>query len=396
MKKNYKIFFVVVSILLVIFTLILFNGKKLFIGKQEVDSKKLAENDARQKVEYILESAKSAKENDSNYNSENFLTELFKKNNSMISGNIASYGGYNFQINRDDLSISESLGSTNVSITDSISEILDRSSAMCLVKVNSNINIDSIVFENTDGTLTTENVNNTSFEKEIKVIPDKTYSVSIVTSDGKISLKKIRRVASDFIPNTPEYGDIYAVNVQSSAASVNISSKFPSNYASFTLNNNFITGIGKGGGGNNERTISGSGLTSGTWLSIGLSGSSPSYSNGVLYCGNGGTTSRYYTDHIVLVLLLLQNIITMHILCQNGVPTDIATKIGDGNVYYLGTGTSYNLAALAPTEYKNFTANNFICLTTSISSSGSERLSSSHTTRKLYAIFRCCKSSYGV
>lgn len=236
MKKNYKIALIIsiIAILLIILAFIMFNTKKIFLGKQELDTKKITENDARQNIEYILENAKSAKENDSNYNSEDYLTALFKKNNFTISGNIVSYGGYNFQINREDLSISENLGSTNVTITDSISNILDESSATCLVRVNSNIDIDSIIFENTDGTLTTEKVNDRSFEKEINILLNKTYTVSIVTSDGKISKKNIRQVSA-------EYGEVYGL--LSKTSPVDISSKFPHDYENFTVNKNFVYGI---------------------------------------------------------------------------------------------------------------------------------------------------------
>lgn len=47
-------------------------------------------------------------------------------------------------------------------------------------------------------------------------------------------------------------------------------------------------------------------------------------------------------------------------------PTNIASKIGDGNIYYLGTNRSYDLSTLAPTEYGNFTDGNFICLITEL------------------------------
>lgn len=57
----------------------------------------------------------------------------------------------------------------------------------------------------------------------------------------------------------------------------------------------------------------------------------------------------------------------MDILCLIGVPTDIATKIGNGNVYYLGTGTSFDISTLAPDEYENFTTDNFISLITTCS-----------------------------
>lgn len=157
MKKKYKIAFIIAIIVIILFILLaltLFNNN--IISKLVTSTKKLSESDARQKIETVLENAKSAKQTDPNYNSEDYLTSLFNQNDLILSGNIASNNGYNFIIDRENLSISENLGSTTVTLDDELSEMIDSSSANFLIKINSNINIDSVVFENTDGTLTTE------------------------------------------------------------------------------------------------------------------------------------------------------------------------------------------------------------------------------------------------
>lgn len=98
--------------------------------------------------------------------------------------------------------------------------------------------------------------NGSSLEKVINIIPNKTYTVSVVTSDGKISLKKVRKSASELIPL--EYGDIYFLCFGS--YSKDLKERFPSEYENFSLSKNFICGI-RGSGSTANKSVSSSSLT---------------------------------------------------------------------------------------------------------------------------------------
>lgn len=57
----------------------------------------------------------------------------------------------------------------------------------------SDIPMDKISIENVDGTIIQEDVNSTTYEKEISVVFGHTHIISVVTSDGKISMHKITK-----------------------------------------------------------------------------------------------------------------------------------------------------------------------------------------------------------
>lgn len=154
---------------------------------------------ARERIEQILEMAKAAKQNNENYNSNEYLDDLFRNNNITINGNVVSSNGYNFEIDRENLNISNDLGSTNVDIS---SEVTGSSGTdangidlgKVLLNFTSNIPIDKVLIEKVDGTIEENDVNSNTYSKEIEVVYGYTHIISVVTSDGKISMHKISKV----------------------------------------------------------------------------------------------------------------------------------------------------------------------------------------------------------
>lgn len=86
-----------------------------------------------------------------------------------------------------------------INFTSEITSRVTATSAKVNVNITSDIDIDRVIFENDDGTLTEEIVNGKTLTKEITVTADKKYVVSIVTSDGKVTRKNILKT-KDMIP----------------------------------------------------------------------------------------------------------------------------------------------------------------------------------------------------
>ena len=93
-----------------------------------------------------------------------------------------------------------------INFTSEITSRVTDTSAKVNVGITSDIDIDRVIFENDDGTLTEEIVNGKTLTKEITVTADKKYVVSIVTSDGKVTRKNILKT-KDMIPVKVEQGD---------------------------------------------------------------------------------------------------------------------------------------------------------------------------------------------
>ena len=93
-----------------------------------------------------------------------------------------------------------------INFTSEITSRVTDTSAKVNVNITSDIDIDRVIFENDDGTLTEEIVNGKTLTKEITVTADKKYVVSIVTSDGKVTRKNILKT-KDMIPVKVEQGD---------------------------------------------------------------------------------------------------------------------------------------------------------------------------------------------
>ena len=256
MKKfNKKFLFITFAITFIVILISIFSIN-IITKKINNDPLKASETNARNRLNNVLSLASSEKENNAQYNNESFLTNFLTSNGFIVHDDIVSLDNWNFEIDRENLVIRNNLGATTVTLTDEFIEILGYSSANILVKTTSNINIDTIIFENADGTFTTEKVNGTFFEKEITISPDKTYTVTIITSDGKTSLKTIQRNSSEFIPTSVEYGEIYSLDT-SIGGNKDISQIFASNYKDFELNKNFIYGIyGSGEGASTRASIS--------------------------------------------------------------------------------------------------------------------------------------------
>lgn len=193
MKKfNKKLSFIIFSIIFAVILISIFSAN-IIIKKINDNTLKASETNARNRLNTVLALASSEKENNTQYNNESFLTSILTSNGLIVNGNIVSLDNWNFEIDRENLSITNNLGPTLVTLTDELLKVLSATSANFLVKIKSNINIDKIIIENNDGSFNTENINSTYFEKDICINLDKVYTISIITSDGKTSIKKLSK-----------------------------------------------------------------------------------------------------------------------------------------------------------------------------------------------------------
>lgn len=192
-KVNKKYIIMAVIILLIIIALLVLNttGVLKKIGKS---AEQIAEAEARAKLEQALQNASSQKESDTNYNSSEYLTSLLQEQKILVSENIISIDGYNFEIDRENLEITQSLGKSQVTVSSEVIEVLGKSDSgryrgKVQITVTSNIPIDNMIFQNENGTFSKEKTTELTYTKEMEIELDKEYVVTVATKDGKVNSK---------------------------------------------------------------------------------------------------------------------------------------------------------------------------------------------------------------
>ncbi|MCI8344760.1 MAG: hypothetical protein HFJ42_02105 [Clostridia bacterium] len=109
MKKfNIKFIPLIIVGVLAVLLLSIFSVN-IIVNKINSDSQKASETNARNRLYNILSLASNEKENNSQYNSENFLTNFLTSNGLIVNDNIISLDNWNFEIDRENLNISNTL-----------------------------------------------------------------------------------------------------------------------------------------------------------------------------------------------------------------------------------------------------------------------------------------------
>ena len=109
MKKfNIKFIPLIIVGVLAVLLLSIFSVN-IIVNKINSDSQKASETNARNRLYNILSLASNEKENNSQYNSENFLTNFLNSNGLIVNDNIISLDNWNFEIDRENLNISNTL-----------------------------------------------------------------------------------------------------------------------------------------------------------------------------------------------------------------------------------------------------------------------------------------------
>ena len=212
-RINKKYVIMISLILLMIVGLVVLNttGVLKKIGKS---AEQITEAEAQEKLEQALQTASTQKETDANYNSSEYLTNLLQEQNIIVIENIVAIDGYNFEIDRETLQVTENLGKSQVEVNTEVVEVLGKNDngkyrAKVQVTVTSNIPIDNMIFQNENGTYTKETTEELTYTKEMEIELDKEYVLTIATKDGKLNTSKVSESSDGiFIPLEPEcYGD---------------------------------------------------------------------------------------------------------------------------------------------------------------------------------------------
>ncbi len=153
--------------------------------------KKSNEEVAKEKLELALEDLKAHKYSNENYNENEYIDNYLKNEGMNVNSNIVIADGIAFEIDRQKLII---IGrkQAEVEITSEIKERLGNGIVNILVKIESDTEIESIIFPNEDGTtliLTTEKL---TLAKDLKVEAGKEYPVIVKTKDGKTTNEIIK------------------------------------------------------------------------------------------------------------------------------------------------------------------------------------------------------------
>lgn len=195
MKKfNIKFIPLIIVGVLAVLLLSIFSVN-VIVNKINNNSQKASEANARSRLYNILSLASDEKENNSEYNSGNFLTSFLNSNGLIVNDNIISLDNWNFEVDRENLSISNALGTTQITFTNDIINYFTGTTSdgkkiiTASINVNSNIPLEKIIFENNDGTFSTEEINNSTYTKDIDLFMDKKYLITVVAKDGKTKLE---------------------------------------------------------------------------------------------------------------------------------------------------------------------------------------------------------------
>lgn len=204
MKNKKVILQILILIVVVLIICLIILEKTGTLRKIGMSQEQLLEEEAKIKIEQALNIASQKKQEDAAYNSDTYLTKILQSESILVNGNIVSIDEYNFEIDRENLSITKSIGKTQVTVTSAYKEYVETDAdGNYVVKVditiNSNIPIDSIMFENDNGTITSEKTTELAYTKEMTIKTDKNYVITVVTSDGKVNNKQIKQAKNEVV-----------------------------------------------------------------------------------------------------------------------------------------------------------------------------------------------------
>ena len=191
---NKKYVIMVSLILLIIVGLVVLNTTGI-LKKIGMNEQQITEAEAKEKLQQVLQNASTQKETDANYNSSDYLTGLLQEQNIIVMENIVAIDGYNFEIDRENLVVTQSLGKSQVTVNSELIEVLGKNDrgkycGKAQITITSNIPIDNIIFQNENGTYSKEKTDELTYIKEMEVELDKEYVVTIATKDGKLNNSK--------------------------------------------------------------------------------------------------------------------------------------------------------------------------------------------------------------
>ncbi len=202
-KSKYKNIIAITLILAIILIVLLTLNNVGVLNKTGKTKEQMTEAEATAKLEQALETVKTKKETDETYNKEQYINDLLEAQNISIHGDIVAVSGYNYQIDRENLSITQELGKANVEITTKVLNLLGQNDkgkerATIEIEVTSNVPLENIVYQNEDRTYAKETTSELTYKKELELELDKDYVITVETKDGKLNTKVFKNTKEDY------------------------------------------------------------------------------------------------------------------------------------------------------------------------------------------------------
>jgi len=184
-------------------------GENGIFKRTEEAKQRQSESSVKEKLELALVGARIEKETNTSYNKEDFLTEMLEEENMTVDGDSVIVDNYNFIIDRENLTILESLGETQIKVTAKVQEYLgknanDKYAVSMLIIIESNTGLQSVVIQNPDGTTFEIETQQAILGKDMEVELDEEYILTVTTKDEKIETRKIVEKSEEKIRTAEE------------------------------------------------------------------------------------------------------------------------------------------------------------------------------------------------
>lgn len=160
-------------------------------------------------LELVLLNARTEKEVNDKYDSEEFLDSMLEEKDMSVSGNSVIVDNYASLIDREKLVIIDNLGETQINVTKEIKSYKGKNAegkyeVEILLILESNIEIKTITIENPYGTTLKLETDKLKLGKNLIIELDKEYKVLVTTNDEKIETRKIIEKSEETIRTVEE------------------------------------------------------------------------------------------------------------------------------------------------------------------------------------------------
>lgn len=167
---------------------------------------------AREKLELVLLYARTEKEVNDKYDSEEFLDNMLEEKDISVNGNSVTVDNYIFLIDREKLVITDSLGETQIKVTKEIESYNGKNEngkyeVEVLLTIESNTEIKTVTIENPDGTNLKIETDKLKIAKDMILELDEEYKIIVTTSNGKEEIRKIIEKSEETIRTAEELAE---------------------------------------------------------------------------------------------------------------------------------------------------------------------------------------------
>lgn len=166
-------------------------GENGILKTAKYSVQKNSEETAREKLELALADLTSHKYTNEDYDENDYIDNYLKNEDMTVVDNVVTVDNWNFEIDRSVPCIKSNLGESEIKLTKEVKSYLGKNSndkyeVSVLVKIESNLKIESAELENTDGTtLTVKAEEEKMLTKDIQIELDREYKITVKMANGK-------------------------------------------------------------------------------------------------------------------------------------------------------------------------------------------------------------------